>query len=89
MVREIFPMPITMHRGATSLTVTEPLGMLQADRKRHVIFPIRPYEWLGLEGEGHGVFDETTRQLVFRYILSFPEQHLAGERVEPLQATES
>lgn len=50
----------------------------------------KPYEWLGLEGEGHGVFDETTRQSVFRHILSFLEQHLvAGERVEPLQATES
>ena len=34
MARESSPMLITMHRRATSLTVAEPLGMLEASRKK-------------------------------------------------------
>jgi hypothetical protein len=43
MVREIFPMPITMDRRDTSLTVAEPLGMLQAGTKRtrHFSYSLR------------------------------------------------
>ncbi|MCC5874397.1 MAG: hypothetical protein JJU22_18520 [Gammaproteobacteria bacterium] len=34
MLREIFPMPINMDQGDTSLTIAEPLGMLEAGRKK-------------------------------------------------------
>ena len=34
MLREIFPMPITMDRRDTLLTVAAPLGMLEAGWKR-------------------------------------------------------
>ncbi len=41
MAREFFPMPITMDRKDASLSVAEPLGMLEVARKGPVIFPIR------------------------------------------------
>ena len=34
MLRENFPMPITMDRRVTPLNVAEPLGMLEARRKK-------------------------------------------------------
>jgi hypothetical protein len=43
MGREILPMPITMDRRDTSLTVAETLGMLSAGRKktRYFSYPLQ------------------------------------------------
>ena len=42
MMREIFSIPITMDRRDASLTVAEPLGMLEASRKmtRYLSYPL-------------------------------------------------
>jgi dipeptidyl aminopeptidase/acylaminoacyl peptidase len=36
----------------------------------------RPYEWLALKGEGHGIYDERVREQVYTRILAFLQQHL-------------
>lgn len=38
----------------------------------------KPYEWMSLKGEGHGVFDENVREEVYTRILSFLGRHLAN-----------
>ena len=43
----------------------------------------KPYEWMALEGEGHGVFDESTRRDVYQRILGFLEQQIAGDQTAP------
>ena len=52
MLREIFPMPITMHRPDTSLTVAEPLGTLVVGRKRSGCFSYPPQDFRGKAPEG-------------------------------------
>jgi dipeptidyl aminopeptidase/acylaminoacyl peptidase len=36
----------------------------------------KPYEWMELRGEGHGVYDEETRREVYERILEFLGRHL-------------
>src|SRR5690606_3231559 len=36
-------------------------------------------EWVELSGEGHGVFDEKTRERVYEQLLAFLAQHLPAE----------
>jgi dipeptidyl aminopeptidase/acylaminoacyl peptidase len=36
----------------------------------------KPVEWLALRGEGHGVYDDKTRQEVYQTILTFLDKHL-------------
>jgi dipeptidyl aminopeptidase/acylaminoacyl peptidase len=36
----------------------------------------KPYEWMELRGEGHGVYDEETRREVYEKILEFLGRHL-------------
>lgn len=37
----------------------------------------KPFEWLSLKGEGHGIADEDVREEVYARILAFLEQHLS------------
>ena len=46
MLREISHMPVTMDRKDTSLTVAEPLGMLEAGRKKTRYFSYPPHFFL-------------------------------------------
>ena len=36
----------------------------------------KPFEWVALGGEGHGIYDESTRAEVYERILAFLAQHL-------------
>jgi dipeptidyl aminopeptidase/acylaminoacyl peptidase len=38
----------------------------------------KPYEWMELKGEGHGIADEDTREEVYARILAFLDRHLAN-----------
>lgn len=38
----------------------------------------KPFEWMQLSGEGHGIFDEETRRQVYARILAFLDEHLKG-----------
>ncbi|HEX7035542.1 MAG TPA: S9 family peptidase [Pseudomonadales bacterium] len=40
-------------------------------------------EWLPLRGEGHGIFDESTRAEVYEQMLRFLERHLAPSAATP------
>jgi dipeptidyl aminopeptidase/acylaminoacyl peptidase len=42
----------------------------------------KPFEWVALSGEGHGIYDESTRVEVYDRILAFLARHL-GQAGEP------
>jgi dipeptidyl aminopeptidase/acylaminoacyl peptidase len=46
----------------------------------------KPFEWVALSGEGHGIYDESTRAEVYERILAFLAQHLGTAESLPPEA---
>jgi dipeptidyl aminopeptidase/acylaminoacyl peptidase len=61
----------------------------QAKRMRSALESnTKPFEWMSLSREGHGVYDEETRREVYERILAFLDKHLSSAALTVRSATE-
>jgi dipeptidyl aminopeptidase/acylaminoacyl peptidase len=60
----------------------------QAKRMRSALeSKTKPFEWMALSREGHGVYDEETRREVYERILAFLDKHLSNAALNARSAT--